>query len=110
MKNNPNKNEKKFPKGHFLGMWMGIGVAIFTGIGVPLCFATKNPGLIGIGPAIGVGFGLSVGQAIENKYEKEGRIRPLTETENKKRKYAVMIGTGLLILGVLAFILILFNT
>jgi len=53
------KQTEKYPEGHFLGMWMGIGIAIFTGVGVPLSIATKNLGLMGIGPAIGVAFGLS---------------------------------------------------
>ena len=52
------EKNKKYPEGHFLGMWMGIGIAIFTGVGVPISIATKNLGLIGIGPAIGIAFGL----------------------------------------------------
>jgi len=48
------ENNKEYPEGHFVGMWMGIGVAIFSGLGIPLSIATGNPGLIGIGPAIGV--------------------------------------------------------
>ena len=106
MKNNLDKNEKKFPKGHFVGMWMVIGIAIFSGLGVPLSIITDNFGFIGIGPAIGVAFGLSIGQSIENKYNKEGRIRPLTETENRRRKIAIIIGIALLTLGVLVFTLI----
>ena len=103
MKNDLDKNEKKFPKGHFVGMWMGIGIAIFSGLGVPLSIITENFGLIGIGPAIGVAIGLSIGQSIENKYNKEGRIRPLTETEKRKRKIAITFGIVLLTLGVLVF-------
>ena len=73
MNNITEENEKKFPKGHFLGMWMGIGIAIFSGVGVPLSFALENPGLLGIWPAIGVAFGLAIGSSIEAKYEKEGK-------------------------------------
>ena len=29
------QNDKKYPEGHFVGMWMGIGIAIFSGFGVP---------------------------------------------------------------------------
>jgi hypothetical protein len=99
------KNKEKYPEGHFVGMWMGIGVAIFAGIGVPLSIALKVPGLIGIGPALGIAFGLSLGQSIESKYKKEGKIRPLTEDEKKKRKMLVIAGISVLILGVLIFLL-----
>ena len=98
------KNNKKYPKGHFVGLWMGIGIAIFAGIGVPISLALKIPGLIGIGPATGAAFGLALGQSIETKYQKEGKIRPLTEDEKKKRKIAVIAGIGIFILGLLMFL------
>lgn len=101
--NNLDKNENKFPKGHFVGMWMGIGIAIFSGIGVPLSIITENFGLIGIGPAIGVAIGLSIGQSIENKYNKEGRIRSLTETEKRIWKIAITFSIAIFTLGVLVF-------
>jgi len=99
---------KKYPEGHFLGMWMGIGIAIFSVLGIPLSIATENPGFIGIGPALGVAFGLAIGQSIENKHKQEGRIRPLTESEQKRKKNAVFAGIVILALGVLVFILLLF--
>ena len=98
---------KKYPEGHFIGMWMAIGIAIFSGFGVALSIITDNPGLIGIGPAIGIAFGLSIGQSIENRYKKEGRIRPLTETEKKNKKNAVTIGIIALFLGIIIFAIIL---
>ena len=61
------EQDKTYPEGHFLGMWMGIGIAFFAGVGVPLSIIFGIPGLIGIGPAIGVAFGLSIGQYIESK-------------------------------------------
>ena len=103
----PNNN-KKYPEGHFVGMWMVIGIAIFTGIGIPLSVVTKNYGLTGIGPALGVAFGLAIGQAIENKYKKEKKIRPLTEDEKKRKKMSVLAGLAILTLGVLLFLLLLF--
>ena len=102
------QNDKKYPEGHFVGMWMGIGIAIVSGFGVPLSIVTKNYGLIGIGPAIGVAFGLSIGQAIENKYKREKKIRPLTEEEKKRKKITVMAGLAVLTLGVIVFLLRLF--
>jgi len=100
--------DKKYPEGHFLGMWMGIGIAIFSGFGIPLSIITKNPGFIGIGPAIGVAVGVAIGQTIENKYKQEGRIRPLSESEIKKKKNVVTAGIIILTLGVLMFILLYF--
>ena len=99
------KNNKKYPEGHFVGMWMGIGIAIFSGVGVPLSIALKIPGLIGIGPAIGVAFGLALGQSLESKYKKEGKIRPLTEDEKKKRRILVIAGISVFLLGLLIFLL-----
>jgi hypothetical protein len=103
-------NNKKYPEGHFVGMWMGIGIAIFTGIGIPLSIVTHNYGLIGIGPALGIAFGLSIGQAIENKYKKEKKIRPLTEEEKKRKKIAVIAGLATFTLGVIVFLLLFFST
>ena len=100
------KNEKQYPQGHFIGLWMGIGIAIFSGIGIPLSIITDNPGLIGIGPAIGVGFGLSIGQSIENKYRKQGKIRELSESETKRNKIAVLFGIIILIIGIIFALLI----
>jgi hypothetical protein len=99
---------KKYPEGHFLGMWMGIGMAIFSGLGIPLSIATESPGFIGIGPALGVAFGLAIGQSIENKYKEEGGIRPLTESEQKRKKNTVFAGLIILTLGLLVFILLFF--
>jgi hypothetical protein len=99
------KNNGKYPEGHFVGMWMGIGIALFSGVGVPLSIALKTPGLMGIGPALGVAVGLSVGQSIESKYKREGKIRPLTEDEKKKRKRLVLAGISVLVLGLLVFLL-----
>ncbi len=99
------KDDEKYPEGHFVGMWMGIGIALFSGIGVPLSIALKIPGLMGIGPALGVAFGLSIGQSIESKHKKEGKIRPLTEDEKKKRKRLVFAGISVLVLGFVVVLL-----
>jgi len=100
--------ENIYPEGHFLGLWMGIGAAIFSLIGIPLCIVTDNPGFIGIGPAIGISFGLAIGQAIENKHKQEGKIRPLTESEIKRRKKTITAGIIILAFGVLMFISVYF--
>lgn len=105
------KNQSKYPEGHFVNMWMAIGIAMFSGIGIPLSIATDNMGFIGIGPALGVSIGLSIGSGIEAKYKKEGKIRPLTKEEEMRRKTLVTIGllilTALSILGFVFFMLLL---
>jgi hypothetical protein len=47
---------------------------------------------MGVGPALGVAVGLAVGSIIEHKQRKEGKIRPLTESEKKMRNVAVVVG------------------
>jgi hypothetical protein len=58
---------KKYPEGHFVGMWMGMGTGIFSGLGILLAIITKNLGLNGIWPAMGVAFGVVTGQSVEAK-------------------------------------------
>jgi hypothetical protein len=101
---------RKYAEGHFVGMWMAICIVIFSGIGVPLFIALENPGLIGIGPAIGVALGLSIGSGIESRYKKEGKIRPLTGEEKKKREMLVAAGVAILailsVMGLVVFLLL----
>jgi hypothetical protein len=100
--------DKRYPEGHFTRMWIGLGIAIFSGCGIPLSIATNNYGFIGIGPAIGVAVGSGIGQSIENKYKKEGKIRPLSESEIKNKKYASGAGIIMLTLGIITLIILLF--
>ncbi|PLW91929.1 MAG: hypothetical protein C0592_13380 [Marinilabiliales bacterium] len=99
--------EKTYPKGHFVSKWMVLGMAMFSGIGVPLSVVADNFSFIGIGPAIGVGFGAGIGAMIEKKYEREGRIRPMNEQETKRKKWGVILGFVFLIAGVVALLLFL---
>ena len=102
------EKNKKYPEGHFVGIWTVIWIAIFTAVGIPISIITKNPGIIGIWPALGVAVGLSIGQGVENKYKKEGKIRALTESEKKNKKNAITIGIITLCLGIIFFAIILF--
>lgn len=95
------REEKKYPEGHFIGLWMSIGIAIFTGVGIPLSFALDMPALIGLGPALGVGVGLAIGSSVESNAKKEGKIRPRQRSDNKKSHVLLLIGIALLLLGVL---------
>ena len=100
-----NEKIEKYPEGHFIGRWMCIGILIISGIGIPFGIITHNYIFAYIGPAIGVAFGMIIGQSIENKYKQEGRIRPLTEKEQKRKKNAVIAGTFIFTLGVFVYIL-----
>jgi hypothetical protein len=105
------ENTKIYPEGHFVRMWMGIGIAVFSAFGIPLSIATENPGFIGIGPALGVSIGLAIGSSIEAKYKREGRIRPLTEEEKKRKKIAIIIGVvSLVVLSLLGLLFLLLRT
>ncbi len=101
-------NGQEYPEGHFVGMCMGIGIAVFSAVGVSLSIVLRIPGLLGIGPAIGVALGLALGQSIESNYKKEGKIRPLTEDEKKRRRVLVIVLTSVFILGLLLLLLRLF--
>lgn len=101
--------DKKYPEGHFIGLWMVLGIAIFSGLGIPLSIATDNYAFIGMGPALGIAIGLAIGQAIENKYKREGRIVPRSEEENKRRRVAILLGVAILLVGVVFFLLLFFS-
>jgi hypothetical protein len=92
--------DKKYPEGHFIGLWMSIGIAIFTGVGIPLSIATEIPALIGIGPALGVSIGLAIGSSMESKAKIEGKIRPRKQADNAKSGGWLIVGIGLLLLGI----------
>jgi hypothetical protein len=94
------KNEKKYPKGY----WMGVGISIGIAIGVAMGPIFDNFGVgIGIGVAIGSGIGASLEQ--RNK----DNLRPLTEQENKRKRWAVVVGLLFMLASVIAIALLLFS-
>jgi len=79
------------------GYYMGIGIAIGSGFGVALGAATDN---IGIGIPIGVGIGLAIGSTLDAKAKKEGRILcPREATASPKTALVLGIMVGLLLLA-----------
>lgn len=99
--------EKEYPEGQLVAMWIGIGIALFAGVGVVFATATDNPGLIGIGPALGVAVGAGIGTGLQNKARREGRIRELAPTERRRQRRALWIGGVILLAGVAAMLAIL---
>jgi hypothetical protein len=90
------KNEGKHPKGY----WMGVGISIGVAIGVALGPLFEN---IGIGIAIGVALGSGIGASLEQK--NKDNLRQLTEQEQKRQKWGIIVGLALA--AVLAVLLIL---
>ena len=95
---------QKYPEGHFVGMWIGIGAAIGSGLGVAFAIAIGNMALMGIGIPIGIAIGVGIGSAQEAQYKAKGLIRPHTEAEKKQRKVAMWIGLATLLAGFLVLI------
>ena len=87
------KQHKLIPEGYYLG----IGMAIGSGIGVALGAAFEQ---VGGGIPIGVGIGLAIGSALDARAKKEGRI--LCPKETKEPGAPVTIKVIAIILGVLA--------
>ena len=59
-----NREGQSKEKSHYLGMGMAIGMIIFAPLGIILAIATDTPGLLGIGPAMGVGVGIALGEGL----------------------------------------------
>jgi hypothetical protein len=103
----PVSPDERYPEGHFVGMWIGLGIATFCGVGVPLAIVTKSFGLIGLGPAVGVAFGVAVGGAIEDKHRRQGRIRPLSAAERMGRRRLTTWALVSVLIGVALFVVLL---
>ncbi len=60
----------------YIGIGMAIGMPSFALVGFLLCIATDNPGLLGLGPALGLAIGIAIG---------EGLYRRSRQSEGNKR-------------------------
>ena len=94
------ENEKKYPKGYWMSVGLGLGIAI----GVAMGPIFDN---FGVGIGIGVAIGSGIGAALEQK--NKDNIRPLTEQENKRRRWAVILGLLILLASVIATVLLWFS-
>lgn len=93
------KNERKYPKGY----WMAVGISVGVAIGVAMGPLFDN---IGIGIAIGIAIGSGIGASLERK--NKDNIRPLTEQEQKRQKWAVVIALALISFLILALVIAYF--
>ena len=89
------KKNKRYKKGHFLG----IGIAIGIPLGIPLGLAM---GSIALGPAIGVAIGLAIGATMESKYNKNPIELPPEEHKKQKRLGIILAAIGFVVFIVLA--------
>jgi len=96
--------KEKYPEGHFVNKWMAIGMPL----GLPLGLAFGGPEFLGIGLAMGMCVGLAIGSSVESKYKKEGKIRPLTKQEMKKKRIGIIAGVIALLIGAAVFLLLYF--
>jgi len=48
----------------YMAIGMAIGMPSFALIGIALCIVTDNLGLLGLGPAIGLAIGISIGEGL----------------------------------------------
>lgn len=99
------ETKKQHPKGHYTTLGIAIGAGAFGILGVIICMITDNMGLIGIGPAVGIPIGLLIGQSLEGKKEREGRVRELTVQEKQRQRIAIFVGVAMAFFGILAFLL-----
>jgi hypothetical protein len=93
------KNERKYPKGY----WMAVGISVGVAIGVAMGPLFDN---IGVGIAIGIAIGSGIGALLEQK--NKDNIRPLTEQEQKRQKWGVVIGLALVGILILALVIAYF--
>jgi drug/metabolite transporter (DMT)-like permease len=90
------KNERKHPKGY----WMGVGISVGVAIGVALGPIFDN---LGVGIGIGIALGSGIGASLEQR--NKDNLRPLTEQERTRQKRS--IATGLALTTILAVFLII---
>ena len=58
---------------HYIAIGMAIGMPSFALIGFALCIATDNPGLLGLGPAIGLAMGIAIGEGLYRRSRQSER-------------------------------------
>ena len=94
-------DNRTYPEGYFLA----IGLALGMPFGLIFVITLDNPGFIGMG----IPFGLAIGLALEAKYKKEGKIRPLTQEEFKTRKLLLIAGIAAGLALLVIFLLVVFR-
>lgn len=99
----------QYPKGHYLGMGIAIGIPLGFAIMLPVGIAMDDITFgITLGPAIGTALGVAIGSSWEQKHE--GELRPLTERELRTKRKGMLLLVGIVLLGVLAMLAVLLSS
>ena len=93
------QNKGKHPRGY----WMSVGLSTGVGIGAALGITLEN---IGIGIALGTAIGAGIGTSLERK--NKDKIRPLTEQEYERQRWAVIVGLLIMRASIIVIALLLF--
>jgi hypothetical protein len=56
----------------YIAIGLAIGMPSFALIGLALCLATDNLGLLGVGPAIGLTIGIAIGEGLYRRSQQRG--------------------------------------
>lgn len=93
-------DEKKYPKGHFMGIGLGIGLAVgfVAGFLIGKFTGSRDLGL-SVGPAAGLILGALAGLLLENK--NKHRRRQMTVIERRR-------GRKIIFLTIIAFAMLVF--
>jgi hypothetical protein len=68
-----NKNIQNGRRERYLAIGLAIGMPTFGLIGMAVCLATDNLGLLGVGPALGMAVGVAIGEGLyQRSKEREG--------------------------------------
>ncbi len=99
------EEEKKptYPQGYMVNLWTACTLVICSVIAIIFCAASGQWALIGIGPAIGVPLGISIGKSIENRLHTEERIRSRTEKELRRLKIFIIAAVVCVTAGIILF-------
>jgi hypothetical protein len=62
-----NEKQREALKRKFQEKGMIIGMLMFMPVGVAMWLLLGNPGLLGIGPALGISVGVAIGEDLYNK-------------------------------------------
>ena len=56
---------------HYRGIGMAIGMVLFMPVGLVLFIVLDNPGMLGVGPAMGLAVGLAIGEGLYQRKQRE---------------------------------------